>query len=68
MSLNRRQVLGSALAATGGLGLAKFGSASSLRNFNSVNSVNENELEEFTDKSRVAIKKGTAWLLSLIHI
>ncbi len=67
MSLNRRQVLGSALAATGGLGLAKFGSASPLRNFNSVNSVNENELEEFTDKSRIAIKKGTAWLIKAIN-
>lgn len=69
MAISRRQVLGASVAAAGGVSLAHLSGNRLLANANNENvtTVNEEDLEEFTDASRAAIKKGTAWLIKAIN-
>ncbi|MGI9519472.1 MAG: hypothetical protein ACR2NP_20640, partial [Pirellulaceae bacterium] len=59
MAVSRRRMLGATALGLGGLGMARLGMA----NVNETANISEADLQEFTDKSRAAIKKGTGWLI-----
>ncbi len=65
MAVSRRHMLGATAAGLGGLGLARLGMANV--NVNETTNISEADLQEFTDKSRAAIKKGTGWLIKAIN-
>lgn len=65
MTINRRHLLGASAAAVGSMGISRLYGNTYNENVNS--SVNEGDLEEVTENSRKAIKKGTAWLLKAIN-
>ncbi len=69
MAINRRQVLGASVATAGGIGLSQLSGRKLLANTRNENvvSTSEEDLEEFTEASRTAIKKGTAWLIKAIN-
>ena len=63
MAVSRRQMLGATALGLGGLGMARLGMA----NVNETATTSEADLQEFTDASRAAIKKGTGWLIKAIN-
>ena len=67
MKFNRRLMLGTTVAGISGLGGALLPGKKAVFGSPTLLSENETEIEEMTDASRAAIKKGTGWLIKAIN-